>query len=220
MLPFDLLLVSDRASAQRARRTVVETIALALRDLDARRVAVLLRDKQSPVADVAAQLEALASITARAGALLLVHSYPDLAISLNLAGVHVASRVDVQDARDRLAPGMLLGASRHVDDPLDASDLGLADYATISPIFSPTSKPGDRRPTLGLAGLSACVRRSVRPLVALGGIQPDRIRDLMLAGAEAIAISGAVMQAPDPAQIVRDCLTEIEKGRSLSDTEC
>ncbi|MEO0854476.1 MAG: thiamine phosphate synthase, partial [Cyanobacteria bacterium J06648_11] len=186
MLPFDLLLIGDRASCQRAHRSVSETIALALSDLDARRVAILLRDKSSPRAEVDRQLAALKPIADRAGASLLVHSYPDLAIVWNLAGVHVASHADLLDVRDRLAPGMLLGASRHATDPLDASDLSSADYATISPIFSPTSKPGDRRPTLGLEGLTACVRRSVRPLVALGGIQPECVCAVMRAGAAAI----------------------------------
>ncbi|MEO0804236.1 MAG: hypothetical protein AAFY57_18485 [Cyanobacteria bacterium J06642_2] len=79
MWPFDLLLVSDREVCQRAGRTVPTTIELALRNMNASRVAVLRCDKQSSIADVIAQIAALQPITHRAGgALLLVHRYPGL----------------------------------------------------------------------------------------------------------------------------------------------
>lgn len=225
MLPFDLLLITDRAACHRAGRTVTETVALALRAASpVRRIAVLLRDKpSSPMAKYGAearlrQATALKAIAEGAGALLLVHSYPDIAVNLKLAGVHVAASTNLAMMRDRLSSTMLLGASRHAHDALDETDLAPATYATISPVYAPTSKPGDRRLTLGLSGLQACVARSARPLVALGGMRPGRARAAMACGAAAIAVSGAVMQASDPARVANQLLDEIVGARLSADT--
>lgn len=103
---------------------------------------------------------------------------------------------------------MLVGVSRHGTDALDQDDIGLADYATISPVYSPVSKPNDRRNTLGLEGLRDSVRRSYRPLVALGGIKPGRVSVAIAHGVKAVAVIGAVMAAENPASVVQRLLYE------------
>jgi thiamine monophosphate synthase len=62
------------------------------------------------------------------------------------------------------------------------------DLCTLSPIFAPGSKPGDRRPTLGLAGLAAATRATPGfPVLALGGIRAERVPALLRAGAHGVA---------------------------------
>lgn len=212
ILPFDLLVVTDALACQRASRTVLETVKCMLADGDWPGVAVLLRDKQSPLAEVERLLQKLIPIVSDANAKLLIHSHPQLALDYGLLGVHCAASAPLASIRATLGSQLLLGASRHGDDPLDEEDIGWANYATISPIFPPTSKPLDTRTTLGVAGLQACLQRSVRPLVALGGIQPHHSSVLITQGVAAIAVSGAILQAEFPNQALKFFWNELSKS--------
>jgi len=63
-------------------------------------------------------------------------------------------------------------------------------YALLSPVFSPGSKPGDTRPTLGVDGLAA-MQPAGLPVLALGGIDPARAAACVRAGAHGVAGIGA-----------------------------
>ncbi len=213
-LPFDILVITDRLSCAKVNRTVEATVTTMLRSPFSERVAILVREKVLPLEQVAETLRFLQPIAQSAGARLLVHSYPSLALEFGLDGVHLASHMAVAPVRSQLLPKMLLGVSRHRSDPLNETDIGLADYATISPIYLPTSKPEDTREPLGLSGLRTCVQRSLRPLVALGGMQPGRVAEVMTQGAATIAISGAILQADDPAAMLTSLCAEIARSRN------
>lgn len=83
------------------------------------------------------------------------------------------------------ASGGLRSASCHDRQRVqDAAAAGF-DFVTLAPIFAPGSKPGDRRPTLGLAGLSAAV--GPLPVVALGGLSVQAASGMRDAGAAGVA---------------------------------
>jgi thiamine-phosphate pyrophosphorylase len=209
-LPFDILVITDQAACAQVGKTVIEAIEPVLRSPSSHRVAVLVRDKLAPQSQVAEMLQILKPMAQVVGAKLLVHTHVNLALELGLDGVHVASDIKLEQVKSHLLPNMLLGTSRHAQDALDEADIGLADYATISPIFSPTSKPNDTRETLSIAGLESCVERSVRPLVALGGMRPGRVAGVMERGVGAIAISGAILQSEAPIGMLHQLMEEID----------
>ncbi|MGB8699270.1 MAG: thiamine phosphate synthase [Thermosynechococcaceae cyanobacterium] len=210
VLPFEILVITDTVVCRQAGRTVEATVGQLLQSPYSHRMAILVRDKLAALDQIADTLQTLNPLAKEAGARLLVHTHTDLALAFNLDGVHVASQVALGTVRSQLRPGMLLGASRHGSDPLDADDLGEADYATLSPLFRPTSKPADLREPLGLLGLQACAARAVRPLVALGGIKPGRAAGAIAHGAAAIAISGALLQADSPATVLDQLCLELD----------
>ena len=216
MLPFDILVITDSVSCEAVGRTVESAVLALLQSSFSPRVAILLREKTLSQAEVAEKLARLQPAVRAVGAKLLAHSHPDLALQLGLDGVHLASTVAAEPVRSQIGSQLLLGVSRHGSDRLDAEDIGCADYATISPVYRPTSKPKDRRETLGLSGLKTCTQRSVRPLAALGGLKPGRIAETIAQGAAAIAVSGALLQAEDPAAMLEKMCLEIAQGRSLS----
>jgi thiamine-phosphate pyrophosphorylase len=209
-LPFDILVITDQTACTQAGKTVATAVEQILRSPLSARLAILVREKSAPQSQVAELLGTLQPMTQGAGARLLVHTYAELAVAFGLDGVHLAGHGDLRTVRSQLSPTMLLGISRHAQDLLDADDVGLADYATISPIYRPTSKPGDTREPLGIIGLQPCVQRSVRPLVALGGMQPGRVVEVMERGVGAIAISGAILQAEDPAGMLNQLCEEMD----------
>jgi len=92
----------------------------------------------------------------------------------------------------------LTGVSCHTGDEVDAA-LRWADYAFLSPIWRPHSKPNDRRTPLGPDRLIA--EGAGRPVFALGGVTPLRWATLKRRGAAGVAVCGPLMHS-EPVQAV------------------
>ncbi len=213
-LPFDILVFASQNLCQQQGRSLTATLAQMLREGPWPRVAILIREKQQSVEQVEQLLTQVGAVVRDAGALLMVHSYATLAQPHGLDGVHLSATTNLESIREQFPKPLMIGVSRHGHDALDAADIGAATYATISPVFPPTSKPGDRRPPLGLTGLEHCLNRSCRPLVALGGLGPGRIQQAIALGAAAVAVSGALLQSADPAQVLHAIDLELQTARA------
>ena len=86
----------------------------------------------------------------------------------------------------------LVGASAHsAAEIAEAAALG-ADYATLSPIFATTCKPG--AVPLGIAALAAVCQKSPIPIFALGGIGRDKLDACIEAGAAGCCMMSALMR--------------------------
>jgi len=115
----------------------------------------------------------------------LVNDRIDVAIAAGSAGVHLKSNAIAPERVRKLVPrGFLITVACHSED--DVLNAAGADYALLSPIFSPLSKPDTRQP-LGLDELARIARRSKIPILALGGITPDNAASCIAAGAGGIA---------------------------------
>ena len=188
-----LLLITDRRQAvAKTLEWVIEAaleggsrwISLREKDLDPQARLVLLRR--------------ILPLATSAGASLMVHDDLAAAVRLGLDGVHLPDTGDPRQARE-LLPEALIGQSWHGE--LGASklnDLAL-DYLTLSPIFLTESKPG-YGPALGLGTLSRATTLTTKPLLALGGIDRDRIALCRGAGAAGVAVMGEIMRSRDPAR--------------------
>ena len=85
-----------------------------------------------------------------------------------------------------------VGPSAHSASELaEAAALG-ADYATLSPIFATTCKPG--AVPLGIAALAAVCQKSPIPIFALGGIGRDKLNACIEAGAAGCCMMSALMR--------------------------
>jgi len=69
-----------------------------------------------------------------------------------------------------------------------------ANYTLLSPLFTPTSKPNDSRTPLGLPNFLAIAKD--RPVLALGGINPDNYAQILAAGVYGVAIMGSIFNNP------------------------
>ncbi len=153
--------------------------------------------------DVAARIATLARA---AGALFLVNDRPDIARAVDADGTHLGQEdVSVAAARRVLGPGRTIGVSTHDVDEARAAAAAGADYVGVGPIYATGSKAAALAPR-GLELLRA-VRAAVRcPVVAIGGITPETAPAVRAAGADAVAMIGALVRAPDPAAAVRQAL--------------
>lgn len=99
-------------------------------------------------------------------------------------GLHLPSSADPALWRPRISG--LLGASCHSRGQLERA-AGVCDYATLSPVFAPRSKPHDARETIGLSGLAVACEGLGLAVFALGGLGPGRARMSVEAGAHGVA---------------------------------
>lgn len=182
-LPFGLLAITPAVHPKLpdAVRQVADTAGP--------QVAILLRDKALTPDELRRWAEQLLPICRAAGALLLVHGYPEVARAVGADGVHLPTRGSTPaETRAIVGPEALVGVARHNPGQLKKS--AGADYATLSPIFA---TPGKGEP-LGIRVLAEACRTAALPVVALGGITPERATECRTAGAAAVAAIRAVWE--------------------------
>ena len=205
-LGFSLYLITDRAAAARPPADVVEEcLAAGLR-------AVQLREKDLEVRDVLALADTLREATRRHGARLIVNDRADVAMAAHADGVQrTHASLPVSALRGIASPGFLVGASVHSEaEARDAAAQG-ADFIVFGPVYDTASK---RRygPPQGLAALEAVTRAVDRPVLAVGGLTPDRVPDVLATGAAGVAVIGAIYAAARPADATKAFLDALGRA--------
>ncbi len=120
-------------------------------------------------------------------------------------------------AREQLALAeALVGISIHSVGEAEKLDAGVLDYAIAGPAYVTASKPG-YGPALGPAGLAAIARATPVPMIAIGGIEPRIVADIMASGAAGVAVMGSVMRADKPAQEIEQFLAALAASRGRRD---
>jgi thiamine-phosphate pyrophosphorylase len=168
-----------------------------------------LRWKAAHPRELLAAALAVRPLARAAGALFLVNDRPDIARAAEADGVHLGQDdLPVAAARRVLGAERLLGVSTHDLEQARAAEAAGADYIGVGPVYATTTKSEALAPR-GLALVTA-VRAAVRcPLVAIGGITPETAPAVRAAGADAVAMVGALVRAPDPAAAVREVLARL-----------
>jgi len=136
------------------------------------------------------------------GVPLIVNDDIELARAMQADGVHLgAEDGDVAAARARLGGKALIGVSCHASiEQADAAAKAGADYLAFGAFFDSPTKPQAQRADVGVLKEA---RRFNLPLVAIGGIQPDDVRQLRDAGADLIAVISGLWDARDPTNAAR-----------------
>jgi thiamine-phosphate diphosphorylase len=141
--------------------------------------------------------EWLVSLCRAEDALFIVNDHVDLALAVGADGVHVGQKdLPIATVRGIVSREMIVGAStNNVEEARQAEKDG-ADYVSVGRLFETGSKK-DTRPatTETLRAVKAAV--SV-PVCAIGGIDESTIDEVIAAGADMVAVIGAVAGAPDP----------------------
>lgn len=185
-----LYFVTPEAESGRA-----ELVAAALRG-GAR--LVQYRDKSDPSEHRLREARALLAMCREAGALFLVNDEVELCLAVNADGVHLGEDdAEIADARARLGPGVLIGAScyNELDRAHAAAGAG-ADYVAFGAVHPSPTKPLARRADLDL--LRRARRELDVPICAIGGITPENAASVVAAGADMIAVIGGIGDAADP----------------------
>jgi thiamine-phosphate pyrophosphorylase len=140
--------------------------------------------------------EEIAPATA-AGGLLLVNDRVDLALAAGAGGAQLGRRsIPIEMARRILGPERWLGYSAHGAEEARRVEVEGADFIVFGTIFPSATHPGE--PTAGVEGLRRTASHVTLPLIAIGGMTPDRVGEVRAAGGHGIAVLGGVWHADRP----------------------
>jgi thiamine-phosphate pyrophosphorylase len=167
-----------------------------------------LREKDLPADEQVRLARDLLALAQRFGARLTLHGDPRLAMAAGVDGVHLPAGADAAAARAALGPHKLIGISIHGAAEARRLDRTI-DYAVLGPVHETASKPG-YGPALGVEGVRHIAGTTAVPVIAIGGITPERIADVMSAGAAGVAVMGSVMRSPDPGEEARALLAALQ----------
>jgi thiamine-phosphate pyrophosphorylase len=140
------------------------------------------------------------------GARCLINDRVDIALAVAADGVHLGEGdLPAAVGRRLLGPDATIGVTcRNPEAARRAADAG-ASYLGAGPAYATSTKTGLPDP-LGPAGIEALATAVALPVIAIAGVTPARVPDLLDAGAWGVAVVGAVYHAPDPAAAVAELL--------------
>ena len=174
---------------------------------------VQLRAKGAIDREALAWCRAIRPITREAGALFIVTDRFDLALAAGADGVHLG-QADLPPGRipAEARELLLIGYSTHDAEQARRACQEPIDYLAFGPVFGTTSKQSEHD-ARGLAALGeiAALAGSL-PLVAIGGIDLDRVREVVRAGAAGAAVISAVAAAEDPVAAAHALVNAIEEA--------
>jgi thiamine-phosphate pyrophosphorylase len=156
---------------------------------------VQLRDKQREKGLQLPVAQRLREICARADVPLIINDHLDLALAVEADGVHVGQKDLPVSIVRRLMPEAIIGCSaNNIEEALRAQADG-ASYVSVGRLF-PTGSKADTRPAT--PDTLRAVKEAVDiPVAAIGGINEENIDAVLEAGADLVAVIGAVVAAPD-----------------------
>lgn len=140
--------------------------------------------------------------TRAAGALLIINDLAEVAAAVGADGVHVGQAdMSAEQVRAIVGPQRLIGVSNNTPSELNES-LAAADYVAVGPMFA-TPNLSRPKPVRGLALLREARAMTALPLVAIGGITPERVAAVQSGGADAWAVIRGLCASDDPEAAVR-----------------
>lgn len=164
---------------------------------------IQLRVKNMPDDEFFACAVELVGICRNSNVLSIINDRVDIAVAAAGDGVHLGQNDMPLDAARKLAASpMIFGTSTHNLDELNAAIESGADYVGIGPAFTSSTKP--RLQVAGLEYITAAsqiANDAGVPHVAIGGITLDNVEKVLAAGAQAIAVSSAIINADDPTEM-------------------
>lgn len=164
-----------------------------------------LREKSLNDRELLRRAEWIRAACLNAGTLFIVNDRPDIAAICDADGVHVGQEeFTVSQARRILKPGQLVGLSTHsLEQAVQATEAG-ADYLGVGPVFPSQTKTFEQFPGLGFVNAVANSAAITRPWFPIGGINLERLPDLVSAGARRVAVTSVVAGAASPADVIRE----------------
>ncbi|WP_027236956.1 thiamine phosphate synthase [Leisingera caerulea] len=166
---------------------------------------VQLRIKDQPEAEVRRQIARARDFCAVHGAQLVVNDYWQAALDLNCNFVHLGQEdMDTADFAALRRKGARFGLSTHDEAELDRALSLNPSYVALGPVYPTLLKKMKWGPQ-GLERVSRWKQMAGKtPLVAIGGLTPERLPGVFAAGADSAAVVTDIQLADDPEARTRE----------------
>jgi thiamine-phosphate pyrophosphorylase len=173
---------------------------------------VQLRLKDAAPERVRHEIAESLKVCARHGCQLIVNDYWQEALALGADYIHLGQEdLAAADVGAIHAKGVRLGISTHSAEELAVALAARPDYVALGPIYETKLKVMKWAPQ-GLARLAEWKGRiEALPLVAIGGITPERADGVVAAGADSVAVITDFFTHPDPVARVRQWVAWAER---------
>ena len=146
-------------------------------------------------------------------AVFLLDDRVELAKELHADGVHLGKNdMPVDEARRILGEEFIIGGTANTFEDIQRIAAQGADYIGCGPFRFTTTKK-NLAPVLGIEGYRDIIAKMRNaginiPMVAIGGITPDDIDEILATGVQGIAVSGTVLNADDPVAMMKSLLLQ------------
>lgn len=160
---------------------------------------VQLRIKDAPEAEIHRQIARARDFCAVHGAQLVINDHWQAALDLNCSFVHLGQQdMQTSDFKALRRAGIRFGLSTHDEEELECALSHDPAYVALGPVYPTLLK----KMKWGPQGLDRVTRwkdiAGKVPLVAIGGLTPDRLPGVFAAGADSAAVVTDIQQAADP----------------------
>jgi len=166
---------------------------------------VQLRIKDADEGRLRDEIRAAKACCAHHDCTLVVNDYWQIAIEEGCDFVHLGQEdFAIADIDAIRAGGLRLGLSSHDHAELDIALAAQPDYVALGPVYPTLLKKMPWQPQ-GLGRVEEWKRLTGSiPLVAIGGLTPERLAGVFAAGADTCAVVTDIVQNADPKQRVRE----------------
>lgn len=143
-------------------------------------------------------LQVLTDAARRHGALVAVNDRADIARAAGVDVLHLGQDdLPLAVARDIVGPAVLIGRSTHATGEAQRASEEDVDYFCVGPCWPTPTKPGRFAPGLDLVRAVSALNVD-KPWFAIGGIDEQRLDEVIAAGARRIVVVRAITDAADP----------------------
>jgi thiamine-phosphate pyrophosphorylase len=198
-MPYDLYVVTD----EKIRKGVTHQL-IAEQAVFGGADVIQLRDKDMTARELFITACEIREITSNSGTIFIVNDRIDIAIASGADGVHLGQDdLPLYFARKMAPVNFIIGISvRSIAEAISAAADG-ADYVAVSPVFGTGTKQ-DAGPGHGTALISSIRKNISIPVIGIGGIQKENLREVILSGADGVAVISAVVNAEDISNAARE----------------
>ncbi len=174
---------------------------------------VQLRAKSLPLRNLLDLGTKAGEVLTKRGVPLIINDRVDIVLGCGAAGVHLGQDdMPLPVARNILGPGKIIGISVSTPDEARDAEAQGADYVAPGPIFE-TSTKVTGIPTLGPEKIRKIKAVVKIPVIGIGGISARNAGEVVVAGADGIAVISAILGAGDAEAAARQ-LRRVLDGRS------
>ncbi len=175
--------------------------------------AIQLRIKKRSMGEALKIANAIHERTLEAGIPLIINDHVGIAMASKAEGLHIGpDDISVPSARRMLGKGVIIGKSTSKHDEAIRAEKESASYVGVGPVFATDNKPGS--PPVGQSQLTKVKAVVGVPVVAIGGINMDNLANCIEAGADGVAVIGAIAMADDMVAATAKLREELDKARA------